>query len=49
MGLVLGVNRQFEVEAVEDVDVSEDACFAVLDDLLALDVELKALLFEQFR
>ena len=47
MGLVLGVDGQLEVEAVVDVDVREDARLAVLDDLLALDVELVALLFEQ--
>ena len=43
MGLVLGVDGQLEVEAVVDVDVREDAGLAVLDDLLALDVELVAL------
>ena len=43
VGLVLGVDGQLEVEAVVDVDVREDALLAVLDDLLALDVVLVAL------
>ena len=47
VGLVLGVDGQLEVEAVVDVDVREDARLAVLDDLLALDVELVAFVFEQ--
>ena len=41
VGLVLGVDRQLEVEAVVNVDVREDTRLAVLDDLLALDVELE--------
>src|SRR5438876_616889 len=42
VGLVFGVDGQLEVEAVVDVDVREDAGLAVLDNLLALDVELIA-------
>src|SRR5262249_28520200 len=45
--LVLGVDGQLKVEAVVDVDVRKDARLAVLDDLLALDIVLVALLFEE--
>ena len=47
MGLVLGIDRQLEVEAIVDVDVGEDAGLAVLDDLLALQVVLIAFVAEQ--
>ena len=46
MDLILGVDRQLEIERAEDVNVREDSLFAVLDDLLPLDVELEALVFE---
>src|SRR5260370_19673764 len=47
MGFILGVYRQFEVEASEDMNVRKNAGFVVLDDLLAFDVELISFLFEK--
>ncbi len=47
MGLVLGVDGQLEVVAVVDVDVGEGAGLAVLDDLLAFDIELVAFVFQE--
>ena len=44
--LVLGVERQLEVVAVEDVDVGEDPLLVVLDDPLELDVVLDVQLVE---
>jgi hypothetical protein len=42
MSLVLRIHRQFEIEAIVNMNVGEDASFVVLDDLLALEIKLVA-------
>src|SRR5688500_6254339 len=45
--LVLGVNRQFEVEPPRDVDVGEDALLVVLDHALVLHRVAEVFVLEQ--
>ena len=49
VGLVGRVDGEFEVEAVDEMDVREDAFLAVLADLLAFDGVVEAVLIEQMR
>src|SRR5204862_2011304 len=47
MRLILRIDRELEVETIVDVNVRKSSGFAMLDDLLALDVVLYAFLIEQ--
>src|SRR5713226_4553555 len=46
MRLVLGIYRQLEIELIEDMNVGKNPRFLMLDDLLSLDVELVAFVFQ---
>src|SRR4051794_36105219 len=47
MGLIFRVDGQLEVEAVVDVDVSENTSYCKFDNLLALDIELNTFRVQQ--
>ena len=46
MGLVLVIDGQLEIEAVEDVDVRENSQFLELGDRFAFNIELVALVLQ---
>src|SRR5713101_3622967 len=46
MRLVLGVNRELEIESIVNVNVSEDPRLLVLDDLFSLHVKLVSFIFQ---